>query len=220
MIKNSPQLIRIGETYIKFDFEYSESNIQLIQNTYLKEIKYSIEKGFKERNLVKISIEYDKGSLKTRIAIWGTITTIYMGIANYGSFRSGVREIINDVKTFSSYVIEKVDQDPNLDENSIIRFEKRTGLPGRIQELYNRIDKLEKNINNLSNNQIQSELEQIKQEVANLTTVLPAQDSETFLNELDDSYKDNLPQPDDNRVNYLLSRYALKPDDEIGLMDD
>ncbi|PXX22848.1 hypothetical protein [Arenibacter sp. ARW7G5Y1] len=212
------ELIKIGETYIKFDFDFNETNQELIKKAYLEQIGFSSFEFFKNRESLKISIEYDEGSLKTRIIVWGT--AIYMGLANYGSFRAGVRELVNDVKDFSEYVIEHIDDDPNISNKNIIRTEKRTGLPGRIQDIYNRIDKLEKNINNLTNNQIQQEIQLIKQEVANLYTVLPFQERDVFLNELSNNFKQNLPNPNDSRTDYLANRYGLKPDEDVEFINN
>lgn len=211
-------LIKIGETYIKFDFEFTKSNQNLIREAYLRQVGYSSREVLKNKELFKISIEYEKGSLKTRIVIWGT--ALYMGIANYGSFRAGVKEIVNDVKTFSSFVIDRIDDDPAINTNNIIRTEKRTGFPGRIQELYNRIDKLERNINILSNNGIQAEILWIKQEVVNIYTVLPNHDKQAFLNDINDDYCQNLPAPIESRTDYLANRYGLKPDEEIEFVEE
>ena len=211
-------LIKIGETYIKFDFEFTKSNQNLIREAYLRQVGYSSREVLKNKELFKISIEYEKGSLKTRIVIWGT--ALYMGIANYGSFRAGVKEIVNDVKTFSSFVIDRIDDDPAINTNNIIRTEKRTGFPGRIQELYNRIDKQERNINILSNNGIQAEILWIKQEVVNIYTVLPNHDKQAFLNDINDDYCQNLPAPIESRTDYLANRYGLKPDEEIEFVEE
>lgn len=218
MIERKLELIKVGETYLKFDFEYNKSNQDRIKEAYLTQVAQLGREILKNREFFKISIEYDEGSLKTRIVIWGT--AIYLGIANYGSFRAGVREIINDVSWFSKNVIERIDNGPTINANDIVRTEKRTGLPGRIQEVYNRIDRLERNLDNLSNNQIQAELQQIKQEVSNLVYVLPNQDGQEFLNELEQNYSQNLPNPDEKRTTYLINRYGLKPDEDIEFINE
>jgi hypothetical protein len=218
MIEEKPRLIKIGETYLKFDFEFNQSNQAIIKEAYLTQINQVSREILKDREFFKISIEYDQGSLKTRIVVWGT--AIYLGIANYGSFRAGVREIINDVNSFSDFVIERIDDGPNINQNNIIRTERRTGLTGRIQDVYNRVDKLERNINNLSNNQVQSQLQQIKQEISNLIVVLPNQDGQEFLNDLGINYNQNLPNPNNQRTTYLINRYGLKPDEEIDFINE
>ena len=218
MIKRKLELIKIGETYLKFNFEYNKSNQDRVKQAYLTQVAEFEREILKSREYFKISIEYDEGSLKTRIVLWGT--TIYLGIANYGSFRAGVRETINDIRWFSDNVIENIDNGPTINYNDIVRTEKRTGLTGRIQELYSKIDRLERNINNLSNIQVQNELQIIKQEVSNLIAVLPNQEGQEFLNELEQNYRENLPNPNDKRTTYLINRYGLKPDEEIEFLNE
>lgn len=217
MIEQKIELIKVGEAYLKFDFEYNDENKERVRQAYLNQVNVLSREVLKNREFFKIAIEYDKGSLKTRIVVFGT--TLYLGIANYGSFRAGVREIINDVRWFSENVIERIDDGPNINQNDIIRTEKRTGLPGRIQELYDRIEKFERNVNNMSQNEIQNEINRIKQEVANLRAVLSNQDGQAFLAELDNNFKQNLPNPSPRRVSYLTNRYGLKPEDEIEFIE-
>lgn len=215
---NEIELYKIGETYIKFDFEYSESNKSKIKEAYLSQIGLTSREYLKNEQVYKISIEFEKGSLKTRIVIWSS--AIYMGIANYGSFRAGVREIISDVRQFSEVVINRIDDDPNIDQNDIIRTEKRKGLPGRLQELYIRIDTYERNINNLSNAEQQAELTAIKSEIASLIELLSEQDKHAFLSELNNNYSQNLPLPNQRRTDYLINRYALKPEGNIEFIEE
>ena len=217
MIEQKIELIKVGETYLKFAFEYNDENKERVRQAYLSQVNELSREVLKNREFFKIAIEYDKGSLKTRIVVFGT--ALYLGIANYGSFRAGVREIINDVRWFSENVIERIDDGPNINQNDIIRTEKRTGLTGRIQELYDRIERFERNANNMSQIEIQNEIGRIKQEVANLTAVLPIQDEQAFLAELDNNYSQNLPNPNPKRVSYLINRYGLKPDDEIEFIE-
>ena len=217
MIEQKIELIKVGETYLKFDFEYNDENKERVRQAYLNQVNVLSREVLKNRELFKIAIEYDKGSLKTRIIVFGT--ALYLGVANYGSFRAGVREIINDVRWFSENVIERIDDGPNINQNDIIRTEKRTGLTGRIQELYDRIERFERNVNNMSQNELQNEINRIKQEVANLVAVLPNQDGQAFLAELDNNFSQNLPNPSPRRVSYLTNRYGLKPEDEIEFIE-
>lgn len=214
------KLYILGETYIKFDFEYSDISKSLIKKAYLEQVGVKSYEFFNAKELIKISIEYDKGSTKTRIIIWGTVVNIYLGIGNYGDFKSGVREIIDDVKSFSKYVIDHIEGDPNINPNSIINTQRRTGMPGRMNELYKSIEKLEQNINNLSNNQIQVELQKIKKEISNISDVLSYQERNSFLQSIDDKYKHDLPQPDNKKTTYFYNRYALKPEDNIESLEE
>lgn len=212
-------LIKLSETYIKFDFEFNEINKRLVKEAYLEYVSSQSRaflKNVSEENLI-ISIEYDKGSLKTRIIAWGT--AIYLGVANYGAFRSGIREMVNDSKDFSEFIYHAITNDPQIQQNDIIRVQKRTGIPGRLDEILTRIDSLERNFNNLTPNQVQQELGSIKQEIANILVVLNQNDGTSFLNALPINYSNNLPNPLDEKVQYLENRYGLKPDEEIEILE-
>ena len=211
------ELYKIGETYIKFDFEFSEFNKSKVKEAYLSQVSALSKEYLRNEKVFKISIEYEKGSLKTRIVIWAS--ALYMGIANYGSFRAGLREVINDVRHFSEVVIDRIDDGPRIDQNDIIRTEKRLGLPGRLKELYDRINAYERNLNNLSNVEQQTELVAIKTEISSLIQLLSEQDKAAFLADLDDNYSQNLPNPNQRRTTYLINRYALKPEDDIEFID-
>lgn len=212
------ELYKIGETYIKFDFEYSESNKSKIKEAYLAQIRLISREYLKEEQVYKISIEFEAGSLKSRIIVWGTV--VYMGIGNYGSFRAGVKQIINDVRQFSEVVINNMDNDPNIAESDIIRTQKRLGFPGRLQELYIRIDAYERSINNLWKVKHEAELNAIRLEIASLIELLSEPDKQAFLKDLNSIYTHNLPQPNQRRATYLINRYGLKPDEEIEYIEE
>ena len=219
MIKEKPKVFEIGETYLKFKFDFSEPNRLLVKNAYVEGVSKKSKEILKSQEIFKISIEYDEGSLKTRFAIWGTAATIYMGVANYGSFRAGIREIVQDVQNFSEFVSDRLSDDPEIGSNNIDRLERRTGFPGRINDVYNRIEYLERNLNNLTLNQVQAELNSLKQEIANLAYLMSGVERQQFINELPPNYSNNLPNPSDRRTNYLINRYGLKPDEDYEFIE-
>ncbi|MGK9368492.1 hypothetical protein ACSSWA_06290 [Melioribacter sp. Ez-97] len=216
-LEKKPGFFEIGETYLKLNLEFTEDNKKLLTDIYSYILKEISRELLKERK-VKISIEFDEGSLKTKIKIWGLIATIYIGIGNYGSFRQGIREIINDVRNLSEYVIHYSQNEQPIGQK-IIRSERRRGFSGRIYNIYDRIDKLERNLNNLSQNEIRNELTSIKQEISNIGVLLPEEINQQFLEELPNNYRDNLPEPNERKVRYLISRYALKPEDKIEFIE-
>jgi len=220
MIKKNPEILKIGEAYLKFDLEFHEANKLLIKDVFTRLLNELDSEGFKNRELFKISIEFEKGSLKTRITLWGTVATICMGVANYGSFRSGLKQIVQDVKGFTEFVTDDISKAPSIDPNSILRLEKRTGIPGRINNIYERVQTLERKMQDLSPNHVQSELNSIKQEIANLFYLMQENERKQFFSELPDIYSSELPEPNEKRTNYLISRYGLKPDSEIEFIQD
>jgi hypothetical protein len=214
-LEKKPEYFEIGETYLKFDFEFIEQNQSLIREAYLKNVENISQDFFKNSEVIKISIEFEKGSLKTKIKIWRLAATLYIGIGQYGSFRQGVREIVQDVTNLSEYVIDNFENEPQIGDERIIRYEKRKGLTGRINDIYKRIDKLERQLNTLYQQEIRIELNSIKQDISNILILLPENTQQQFLEELPNNYQNNLPEPNDRKVNYFINRYGLKPEDEI-----
>ena len=217
-MKNEIKLYKIGETYIKFNFEYSEVNKLKIKEAYLSQIGITSRECLKNDQVYKISIEFEKGSLKTNIRIW--CTSIFLFTVGYGSFKTGLKEIVSDVRQVSEAVVNGFYSSPNITQNNIIRTERRLGLPGRLHELYKRIDSYERNINNLSNAQQQVELTAIKTEIANLIELLSEQDKQAFLNEINNNYTQNLPQPNQRRIKYLINKYALQPENKVEFIEE
>ncbi len=218
MTEQKLNFIKVGETYLKFNLEYTKSNKDLVKKEILFLISQLGGEIINNKEVFKISIEYDKGSLKTRIVVWGT--ALCLGIMNYGSFRAGVREIINDAKWLSKNVIEQISTRQHIKQNQLIRTEKRTGLVGRIHDIYKRIEKLEKNTNKLNSSEVQIELEKIKQEISNIIAILPNDKGKEFLSELGQNYNQDLPVPNKSKTSYLMNRYGLKPDEEIEFINE
>lgn len=90
---------------IEFHFDMDFHEIELHEaELYLEDLtsKYS--------NLIfnqqtKIYVKFEKGSLKIKLAILGAI---YIGIGQYGSFRSGIDHLINDAKFLKELVTSAI----------------------------------------------------------------------------------------------------------------
>jgi hypothetical protein len=217
MLKKRPEFFKLGETYIKFEYEFNEDNKNKIIKALRNELKTSFKENLKNRGEIRISIEFEKGSLKTKIIIWGTI--IYLGIGNYGSFRGGVKEIINDARIFSEYVTNQLTDNSEISIDDIEKIERRGGIPGRIEKIYKNIELLEKNLPNLSPNKLQKEVSKIKQEVANIKYILSPNDEQAFIGDLSNIYSNDLPEPNEKQTNYIISRYGIKPTEETKYLE-
>ena len=212
--------LKLGETYLKFDFEYNESNVQLIKEIILGHVSENLQFKSLNRNDFKISIEFEKGSLKTRIKFWGTLFTIYIAIGQYGSFRAGMRDMEKGFLNISENIIERVEQSPNINHENILNSQKRTGLPSKIKDILNRLNYLHRNTHDLSANEIQEEILALKQEISNILAILEFEGQQQFLIELPDELSENLPAPINKKVNFYMTKYALKPEDNIDFLDE
>lgn len=207
---------KIAETYIKLDIDFnSENNAKLrkiIDSTVKKELIRFRESGeFEISNEIVYEIEFGKGSTKIRVIFFATIIN---GLIYYGSLRQGISQVYTDVKWLSENIIQSASQDDNLIDNNIIRTERRTGLTGRLKRNLDRIDYLENNLNNIGNNEVQAELATLRLDLANIIQLLELAERETFINNLSEETRNNLPEPNGQQVRHLENLYALKPEDE------
>jgi len=120
-----------------FDIEFGEIDIQETEN-YLKEIvsKYS---DLIYRQKTEVYVHLEDGSLKVRLAIVGAI---YIGIGQYGSFRSGIDYLINDAKSLKEIVTSEIVRN-GINESDIIDSKRMHCDPDRIRRVLLAIDRLE-----------------------------------------------------------------------------
>jgi len=201
--------LKIAETYIKLDLEFNERRNRELEIILKKAVKKSI-KDFKFSKTIIYDIDFDKGSTKAKVAFFAFLN----GMIFYSDLNDSVKTIYNDVKLLSEQVINNARRDSNLIDNNIIRTERRTGIIGRLKTVMTRIEFLQTNLNNLGNNQVQAELNQLNQEVANLIQLLDDIEQQTFIQFLPQRTRDNLPAPNQNDVRHLMRLYAIKPDEE------
>jgi len=214
---DKPKYIILGETYFRFKLDYNESNKKIIKQA-LHKVSYNFEIYNYNKKYTKITVEFREGSIKTNIVIWAPV--LYFAIGHYGDFRSGVDQILNDSRIFSEYISNIIISDPQISMDDIARIEKRKGIPGRIKEIYNQIDSIQRNVNDLTPNQMSIRLNEIKQKISNLSWVLSQNDQQSLLNSLPSEYTTNLPEPNEENTNYLINRYGLKPDEEIERLEN
>jgi len=93
-------------------------------------------------------------------------------------------------------------------------------MPGRIQEIYKKIENLERNISNLSPNETQNKLNRIKQEIANIYDIVDPLEQNEYLANFDQQYSNNLPNPDDRKIEYLINRYGTIREEEIEFIEE
>jgi flagellin-specific chaperone FliS len=172
-----------------------------------KAVEISISE-FKYKETLVYEIDFDKGSTKAKVAFFAFLN----GMIFYADLKESIKTIYNDVQWLSEQVISNARQDSNLIDNNIIRTERRTGIIGRLKKVLSRIEFLQSNLNNLANNQVEVELIQLYQEVANLLQLLDNIQRQSFIQSLSQEIRTNLPIPHQNEVLHLERLYAIKPD--------
>ena len=114
---------------------------------------------------------------------------IYVVIAGYGSFRSGIDYLVHDGRHFGDMVTSRFIQDAGIDEEKVYRVERRLGIPGRIRRLLVKIDKIEQA--DYTSPAAREELEALREEVQGIVDDLDSKkDRQIFISNLPKTYQD------------------------------
>lgn len=179
----------IAETYIHIKdvprfLTKDKAHLYLQRN-----IKKWAEKSFK--NDVRIEISVEEGTLIVRVLVSGLVLANLVVL--YGGLRTGIDYMVKDSRSFSNTVIENFKRDENISDQSIIRAERRLGVPGKIQRFYRSIDKI--NSNDYSRNERQEVIDDIKEEFISIIELLETEeDRELFIAEIPTNVISQLPQ--------------------------
>jgi hypothetical protein len=114
---------------------------------------------------VDADVELKDGSLRVYATILGSL---YLGISQYGSFRSGVDYLASDVKRLSeSIVSESLFQSKSRHDN-IIRAEARIGVAGSLKQLVDEIDFISSRIGHDTPRSLSKRLERLSENLQKL----------------------------------------------------
>jgi len=183
------------EFLIKLDFH--EINTQETE-IYLKGLtsKYSnIIYGQQTEILVRL----EEGSLKVSLAILGAL---YIGIGQYGSFRSGIDYMIKDAKSLKELVTNELVKN-GLNEADIIESKRIHCDPDKIRRVLLSIERYE-SYKNISREDVKKELSKIRTSVKNICVVLSDEDAGLFASSIKTKYL-----PEDPRFPHFIERYRL-----------
>jgi hypothetical protein len=210
----------LGGPYLHIKRALTNSNKRSLKNILEKSILQELEKTF--QNQVTIHIEISEGSIKVKIVI-GAIA-LFQFVSNYGSFRSGIDHLVNDVRNLSSTVIEHVIEDENVEQNEIIYKARRLGIPGKIQRFFKKLDRLDDADVNL--NQRTVLVDDLKSELTAILSVLEDERDRTLLleetpNTIRGEIENNIPAiiPGQLDLRYELGRDTM-PYYEVPIHED
>ena len=151
---------------------------------------------------VEIEIQIHDGSAKVWISVAGAL---YLAIGQYGSFRSGVNQIIEDAKVLEKLVYSDL-RKCGLKESDFHERNRLTVTPDEIRRLYLRMDRLEEKV--LDKDAYQLELKKIKKYFLEILLDLEfKEDCFGLLDSVDKKYYPNKKDlPDFGRRNYAIKR--------------
>lgn len=183
----------------EFHFDLDFHEIQLDEaKQYLQEITSEYASLiFNQKTNVHIHLV--EGSLKAYLYVIGAI---YIGIGQYGSFRSGIDIMIKDAKILKELITTKIVKD-GLDEATIIKSKKLHCTPDKIRRVLLAIERLELGSWN-TKSELNKELSKIKTSVQNICHSLSDADAGIFIISINKKY-----WPPNDRIPDYIERYKL-----------
>ena len=180
-----------------FDLNFHEVDIQKTES-YLSGLtsKYS---DIIYNQETEVHVRLEEGSLKVTIAILGAL---YIGIGQYGSFRSGIDYMIKDAKSLKELVTSKIVKN-GLNEADIIESKRTHCHPDKIRRVLLSIERLESK-KNLTQEEIKKQLSKIKASVRNICSSLSGEDTGLFASSIKKEY-----WPEDRQIPDFINRYKL-----------
>lgn len=180
-----------------FDLDFNDVSLEQAEH-YLEELTSKYANLIYDQS-TQIDAQLKEGSLKVTLAVFGAL---YMGIGQYGSFRSGIDYMIQDAKSLKSLVTSEIVKN-GMSEADIIESKKMYCDPDKIRRVLLAIDRFESK-SKLANVELHKELSKIRTSVRNICHSLSEEDAGFFAISIKDKY-----WPLDREIPYFIERYQL-----------
>lgn len=192
---------------LKLDLYIPEDNWDM-SRSYLKDLTGRLASEIYRQD-IEIEVHFRQGSLEILLTIAGSI---YLAIGNYGSFRSGLSQIISDSKALKNLLISSLRKD-GIPESAILKKRNLSTTPERVRSLLSRIDRFERQLPELGKDEARVKLGRLLKAVKELTYEMDFPEDINLLmqnldkkfqppaSELNSPYKRNLSM--DNRPTFL-----------------
>lgn len=129
----------------------------------------------------EVEIQVDDGSIKSKMSVLGTIAALYAGIANYGSFREGVKLIYSDVKHLSEMIISESMYSFDARSDRTIRIEARVGIIGSLNKIVRKLEFLEVHSGDMSMDKVIETIASVHSDIDKLVRVINNEDEKILL---------------------------------------
>jgi hypothetical protein len=202
-------MTKIAETYFRLDIRLAKKDQEAFRAFFQQKAEAYADGLFHQKPEFAIYVE--DGSTKTWIVVGGSL---YAAIAGYGSFRSGIDYAVQDARTFSERVFGDV-RNSGISDDRIRRLERRLGVPGKLQKLMQRVDRLEHQGRDLSRDEYKDEVRAIRERMLRILQEIDSEkDAALVLENIPTAIRADIP----NRVPAppVIShpRVALRPEEE------
>ncbi|WP_157957562.1 hypothetical protein [Salinicola halophyticus] len=194
----------LAVVYLHLDFDLSYDDFEATREYLTNVVDRFASIIYRQDSNVRVELR--DGSVKAWILVAGSI---YVAIGQYGSFRSGVDQVIIDAKSVKEYIVNALVKD-GVDESRIIEVKRNHCVPDRIRRLFLRVDRFEKHIADMPTVEKVREAELIARAAVRISDELDFQeDLDQFLSCLDDRFK---PSPERLKLRY---RSAIRKEEDL-----
>jgi len=132
----------------------------------------------------------EEGSLKNWLV--GVGAALYIGIGEYGDFRSGLNQLAEDADMLRNVTRKEILRNTNTDIDNVLQMQDN-GVINSITVIYNELDWLERNYFNISPNEMQQKIKSIKNKINVVMPNMSTQDQNLFAKNLPQNFINTLP---------------------------
>lgn len=138
------------------------------------------------RQDVEVEIQFRQGSLEIFMVVAGSI---YIAVGNYGSFRSGINQIIEDAKALRRLLVSSLRKD-GVAESKILEDKRLMATPERVRRMLLRIDRFERQLPDFSEDEARAKLGRLLKSIQNLTNEMEfPEDINLLMSSLDERFR-------------------------------
>lgn len=180
-----------------FDFNYSDIDLDKTEKYFIDLISQYSDIVYRQKTDIRINLI--EGSLRVYIAVLGSL---YIGIGQYGSFRSGIDALVEDAKSIKELVERDIFRG-GVRESDLVYSKKIFCAPDKIRRVLLAIDRLESK-NRFSKIELKIEISKIKTSVNNICSNISDKDAGLFALSIDQKY-----WPEDTRIPEYAEKFKL-----------
>lgn len=135
-------MVELGTTDFRFDVQpMPRAELRAYSTRLFDEWDERLGTDFAVKDY-SIKLEIEEGSLIGVAAVSATLGALYYGVANYPSFIEGLQKIQSHVRFAADHLVLCA-QEPFTRLNLRPRITRRTGVPGQLQRLFQRVKRRE-----------------------------------------------------------------------------
>ncbi|QOC24088.1 hypothetical protein IC757_08300 [Wenzhouxiangella sp. AB-CW3] len=175
---------QLTAVYLKLDLEIPVFDQEPSRN-YLQDLVGQFASAIYRQD-TDVDVQFRQGSLEVMVVIVGSL---YVAIGNYGSFRSGLNQVIEDSKVLKDLLISSLRKD-GIAGSAILEQKRHNATPERVRRLLRRIDRFERQLPKLGEDEAKYRLERLLKAVQQLTAEMEfSEDIDLLMTNLDERFR-------------------------------